>query len=426
MENDEIKKIMNEVMEEVARKSVQEVANETGLATRTRTRVQSMSNQKEMPSQAEERTEKAEHSHGVRKTIRKYKGSQTLAIKRKPRLTEEDKKQEIEEGGDEDNEMEDIKDPEESEEAANSETDKKDEIRNLSSQVVGSFLYKPLVSLPNLTSWLQGIIEIRVAKEYLCKSNKAYRQRNIWGNDTYTSDTDIVCALQHTSIYPINDIPPDKIAGVSVYCRVTKGKNNYQSTIRNGIRSRKSGPFEGCSIKLENYKTLDSLGTHEELIEMAKAMPQTTPQSFKKGVPINASRVIVPPETEIVFNLSSEPAYKFSLPAFADYGCNVTQRTANILFENCLYFETRERRYEISKDPNKDDSYNLSEVIEPFEKDGNFMRSHAVPLKKEYTMPVVDGVGWKSFQWAEDCSLHVKDLVIKNIHNFKYFPFKNN
>lgn len=426
MENDEIKKIMSEVSEEVARKSAQEVPNETGLATRTRTRAQPMSIQRESVLQTEENAEKAEHSHGVRKTIRKYKGLQTSTIRRKSKPMEENKKQETEKGRDEDNEMEDIKDPEENEEAANSDTDKKDEIRNLSSQAVASFLYKPLVPLPNLTPYLQGIIEIRVAGEYLSKSNKAYRQRNIWGSDTYTSDTDIICALHHISMFTINDTPPDKIAGISVYCRVIKGRNTYQSTMRNGIRSRKSGAFEGCSIKLENYETLDSLGTHEELLEMAKLMPQIMPQSFKKGVPVNASRVIVPPETEIVFNLSSEPAYKFSLPAFADYGCNVTQRTANILFENCLYFETRERRYEIAKDSTKDNSFNLSEVIEPFEKDSGFMRSHAVPLQKEYTMPVLGGIGWKSFQWAEDCSLHVKDLIIKNIHNFKYFPFKNN
>lgn len=341
MENEEIKKIMNELADTVAQKSAQEATAATGLATRTRTRAQSINNQREILSQAEERVEKTEHNHGVRKAIRKYKGPQISTVKRKPKSTEEEKKHEAEEGPEEDREMEEVKDPEESEEAVNSEAEKKNEIRNLSSQVVGSFLYKPLVPLPNLTPQLQGIIEIRIAKDYLCKSNKAYKQRNIWGSDTYTSDSDIVCILQHTSMYPINEVPPESIAGLSVYCRVAKGRNSYQSTLRNGIRSRKSGAFEGCSIKLENFKTLDNLGTHEELLQMAKAMPQTTPQSFKKATPVNASRVIVPPETEIVFNLSSEPAYKFSLPAFADYGCDPSQRTANILYENCLYIETR-------------------------------------------------------------------------------------
>lgn len=423
MESDEIKKIISEVAEEVARKSAQEMA--TGLATRTRTRVQSVSIQKEAPSQAEECTEKNEHSHGVRKTIRKFKGPQVSGVKRRVKPGEEDKKQEPEDVPDDDNEMEDAKDPEESEEAANSDTDKKDEIRNLSLQVVGSFLYKPLVPLPNLSPYLQGIIEIRVAREYMCKSNKAYRQRNIWGSDPYTSDSDIVCALQHTSLLSIGETPPDKIAGIAVYCRVVKGRNSYQSTVRNGIRSRKSGAFEGCSIKLENYTTLDALGTHEELLKMAKAMSPTTPQSFRKSTPVNASRVIVPPETEVVFNLSSEPAYKFSLPAFADYGCDPSQRTCNILYENCLYFETRERRYELAKETEREDAYRLSEVVDPFEKDCDYMGSNPVPLRKEHVVPVLDGVSWKNFLWAENCSLHVKDLVIQDIHNFKYFPFKS-
>ena len=85
---------------------------------------------------------------------------------------------------------------------------------------------------------------MRVASEYMCKSNKAYRIGNLWGSDIYTSNSDIVCILQHTALFTIKEFAPTNMEGVSVCLRVTKGRNSYPSTYRNQIRSKKSGPFE--------------------------------------------------------------------------------------------------------------------------------------------------------------------------------------
>ncbi len=124
--------------------------------------------------------------------------------------------------------------------AANNE----DAVKNLSAEVAATFLYKPLVPLPNLSQYVQSIIKVIVASEYLCKSNKAYRQRHCWGSDIYTSDSDVVCILQHCGLLKILDESPKDMAGVAVYFRVTKGRNSYQSTLRNGIRSKKQGQFD--------------------------------------------------------------------------------------------------------------------------------------------------------------------------------------
>ena len=300
-----------------------------------------------------------------------------------------------------------------------------DALKNLAAQVVGVFLYKPLTPLPGLTPCIQQVIEIRIASEYMCKANKAYRMRNFWGNDIYTSDSDIVCILQHSGIFAIGELPPDKIAGVAIYFRVSKGRNSYQGVLRNGIRSKKLGVFDGCSIRPENCKVLDQLGNIEELIQMARLMPVRAPTSLKKSLPINVKHVIAAPETEIIFNLSMEAAYRFSLAAFADYGNDPTQRAANILFDNALYLETITTRYELTKEDSKSTLYRLSEVLNPFEKDSEFMKVHTVPLDKEYVKPLVIGIEWKEFRWSENCALHVKDIIIKNISNFKYFPLKN-
>ena len=242
--SEEIKKIVNEVVDKASKKYTK---NNPITFNNPHTRIHLKAKKKEEQPEDEE---KPEHIKGVKKAIKKQKHT---IIKKKTEHKHAD--EERKEGGDENPEdesnIEDIADIEESGEDK-SAVDNEEALKDLPSKVAISFLYKPLIPLPNLTPYLQGIIEIRIAKEYLCKSNKAYRLRRIWGNDTYTSDTDIVCALQHTSLFTIENDPPEAIAGISVYCRVVKSRNTYQGTFRNGIRSKKSGPFEVRSIRLES------------------------------------------------------------------------------------------------------------------------------------------------------------------------------
>ena len=127
------------------------------------------------------------------------------------------------------------------------------------------FLYKPFVPLPNLSEYMQELIEVRVFKEYLTKFNKAYLQRNFYGQDNYTSDSDTVCILQHMNVYRVQDEAPNDFEAISVYFRVQKGRNNYASSQRNGIRSRKAASFEGHSIKFESAEFTQTIGTPQEL-----------------------------------------------------------------------------------------------------------------------------------------------------------------
>ena len=101
------------------------------------------------------------------------------------------------------------------------------------------FLYKPFTPLPNLQDYLQELIEIRIYSEYLTKFNKAFIKRNFYGQDNYTSDSDPVCILQHVGFLQVSDNQPADFEGIAAYFRVVKGRNNYTSTLRNGIRSRK-------------------------------------------------------------------------------------------------------------------------------------------------------------------------------------------
>ncbi len=90
--------------------------------------------------------------------------------------------------------------------------------------------------------------------------NKAYRNRNFFGTDHYTSDSDAVCILQHNTNYKITDEEPMGFEGISLFFRVAKGRNSYASNVKNGIRSRKCGQFDGHSIKYEGFEYLKNIG----------------------------------------------------------------------------------------------------------------------------------------------------------------------
>lgn len=96
------------------------------------------------------------------------------------------------------------------------------------SSVVRSFLYKPFMLLPDLTEFTGKLIEIRVHKVYLTKFNRAFQYRMFYssGNDSYSSDSDIACILQHQGKVSMSDVEPD-FEGLSVYFKVTRSNRNF-------------------------------------------------------------------------------------------------------------------------------------------------------------------------------------------------------
>ncbi len=115
----------------------------------------------------------------------------------------------------------------------------------------GEFLYKPFCLLPNLAEFLNQVIEVRVDSAYLVSSNQAFRAREIYGTDFYTSHSDIACIAQHTGQFRISDLEPHGFKALQIFFRVSKSKNAYTQSNRNGVKSRKHGPWEGFSIKIE-------------------------------------------------------------------------------------------------------------------------------------------------------------------------------
>lgn len=91
------------------------------------------------------------------------------------------------------------------------------------------FLYKPYVELPDLSEYLNQVIEIRLEKCYINWNNPCVMARKIWGTDNYTSNSDAVCILFHSQFMTMEEIKRKNFEFVSLFCTVGKG-NFFQKT----------------------------------------------------------------------------------------------------------------------------------------------------------------------------------------------------
>lgn len=290
-------------------------------------------------------------------------------------------------------------------------------------------MYKPGVPWPDLTPYLQQLIEIRIAREYINPQNKQVKERQLWGNEVYTSESDIVAAIHHMNFIDIWKELPGHYEGVAVIARVTKGRNNYISCIRNGIRSKRCTNYEGHSIKPERIVLLPSLGKIDELIEMAKRMPTDFPKIRQKPS-LNTKSIKIIPGTFFIFNISFEPAIPYSLENFGDKGWDEAEYVSAKLKENALYVETNQKRYEISlvSEGNEDqifehqDKYRWAEVKFPIMfKDIDFMKEKRVPLEEESVTIIYKSLEWNNIEWSST-SVFVNGIEYGPLKCFKYIP----
>lgn len=291
----------------------------------------------------------------------------------------------------------------------------------------------PFYPLPDLTNLVGELIEIRIASEFLSQSNKAFIERRIYGSDIYTSDSDPVCILQHSGYFQIKDLQPTNIQGVSLFLRVSKGRSTYNTSFKNGIKSKKLNNYQGHSIKPENYTSLANYGTKNELLGMASKMTMISEYERKKPIPSKLADNLYYTEFNMIFNLSYEMWLAYSLPAICDKGREFQDYTSWKLKDRVLYIETNDKRYEIAlnvTDHTNDDylfeefeTFNLSEVKDPIEKDNDFMLENTVPLISKYVTPIYKRLDWHVLYWGETV-LKVKEIEIRNIKCFNYFNIK--
>ena len=94
--------------------------------------------------------------------------------------------------------------------------------------MLDKYLYKPFMPLPDLALHINKHIEVRVHKSYLTRRNKAFKQRNFFGNDQFTSDSDIVCILHHSGHYMIaeeSNLAEKNFEALAVVFKVLKARS---------------------------------------------------------------------------------------------------------------------------------------------------------------------------------------------------------
>jgi hypothetical protein len=191
--------------------------------------------------------------------------------------------------------------------------------------------------------------------------------------------------------------------------------------------------YQGHSIKPENYLLLKNMGSKNELVEMASKMPATSEFERKKPIPKKLTEDFNQEEYNTVFSLSFEMWLHYSIPAIADKGRELKDYTSWKLKDKALYLETVDRRYEIARnitDHTNDDylfeeyeTFRISEVKEPYNKDNQYMLEHSIPLLSNDVDVIFSRADWHEFQWGEK-ALKIRNLEINNLKCFNFYNIK--
>jgi len=269
-------------------------------------------------------------------------------------------------------------------------------------------VYEPCVSLP-VHDRINALVEVLLPAKWLTSEGKPVKSKSLWGTDMYTDDSDLVAVLVHTGHVKLKPVAPKCPLLVSL--RACPAQSRYTGSERNGIRSRSwSKGHGGASFKVERC-----------LQHTAGAMPPPTlsglrpdqsrqmPASLNPQSPGPGQSFAVPPSAcLILFNLSQEPCYKYSLALIADQSTQSDRWTSCRLRRETLYLEGVSRRYELrctksdkAGKASAYDTYSFSQVLKAHAMDRRAMDKAGVPLPEENLKPLHDGIDWEEVVWGE-------------------------
>ena len=299
--------------------------------------------------------------------------------------------------------------------------------------IVQKFLYNPGIPWPDLSPYLMHDVEVKIAREFLTLANKEVCCRRLWGTDVYTSDSDLVAVIQHAGLLDLSQPFSDHYEGVAVYLRISKGRSNYVSTYKNGIKSNKCVNYEGHSVKPEKLVYLTNLGSLEELREMASRMPTDFHRQRVKPS-LNMRKTHLIPQAFLLGSLSLELWPVYSLDYLGDKGRDEYTYLSTRLKSEVLYLETDTDRYELSRitEESSDadifaqglDKYRWSQVKPPMlMKGGAFMSEAKVPLDGNWVKLLHRAVEWQEIQWGSQF-IQVKGATYGPLTCVKFFQIR--
>jgi hypothetical protein len=271
-------------------------------------------------------------------------------------------------------------------------------------------VYAPCV-VPALKKKMNSLVEVLLPSKYLSGEGKPVKLNQLWGTDVYSDDSDLVAVLVHTGHLKLKSSTPKTTLLVSL--RVCPPPDAFVGSERNGIRSREwAKGHGGVAFKVE--RCLQQAAATPPTPELSMLRPSSSsrqiPGSYCPVEPGPGGSFSVPAAACIVvFNLSSEPSLKYSLPLVSDQGTTPDRLTSARLRREALYLESRTRRFELAHAGVADgaDRYTLSQVLKPHTMGRKAMEAEGVPLPARRVKKLHEGVDWEEIVWGP-CFVRVR------------------
>ena len=267
-------------------------------------------------------------------------------------------------------------------------------------------IYQPCVVPPELKASVNELVEVLLPPKYLVSDSKQVRLRQLWGTDVYTDDSDLIAVLVHSGHVKLKAAAPKTPLLVSL--RVCPAQATYAGSDRNGLKSREwTGNHDGVSFKVERclQHTAGTVPAPELSMLRPSAQTRQIPGSLVQIAPGPGQTFAVPPAAcLVVFSLSNEPWYKYSLALIADQGTEPTRWTSARMQREALYLESPSRRFELTLMPSsadeKYDKYVLSQVLTPHQMDACAVQAAGVPLPPSAVTLLHEHLDWEELVWG--------------------------
>lgn len=250
---------------------------------------------------------------------------------------------------------------------------------------------------------------------YMVGTNKQVKSRQLWGDETYTDDSDVVAVLLHQGYYASSNVTCNPLIS-RFYAQVSllPPQEQYLSATRNAVRSRCwFAKTEGCSYKIDRCWIMTKSNKHIELQKRSEDGAVTYPtyqlgsndRQMNTRSTAGSSKNKPTNEVTVLYNLVQEPWLKYCMSAVADRGLKSSHWTSSRLREDVLYLESSSTRYELSyggDDIGQPEVYKFTRCKVPLPI--AVMEAKGVPLPDEDVELLEANLRWSEILWS---NMHV-------------------
>eukprot|EP01135_Chromosphaera_perkinsii_P002968 Nk52_evm79s230 gene=Nk52_evmTU79s230 len=227
--------------------------------------------------------------------------------------------------------------------------------------------YRPHMLLPFLGDNIGDTVKVFVPAKFCTTQNERVKDRQLWGTDYYTDDSDIVAAMAHSGKY----ILPGKVPelDIQLFIKVHPRMDYYPGSYNRGVKSRHWEEHDRYTFSIERV-----VRVRMAMLPIRRKPAEVFVREMKKFRLHNQKRNIVNmrrftgvdcgehvDEVTVQYNSRNEPVLKYNVSFFADRGISPKTWTSYRLRSKVLFFETTDGRYELSLSSIADDSVPLKD-----------------------------------------------------------------